>query len=162
MTSWFEDTDVDDIPDNPNELPNDTYKMQIISAKLGPTNDGKKTGIIFKYQIIEGPFSTFFPLVDWVQVPDSKVSPDNKPRMLSYIKMRLLAWGFSIEEIGQFGPKTVQECVSRRFYGTTSMKKQDGNTNIRVMKFDPIDGGSDDTLIDFPDNGSSSSDDIAY
>lgn len=150
--SWFANVDVDDVPDNPNELPNNTYKFQVTSAVLKPTNSGDKTGITFKYQIVDGSWSNFFPLVDWVRVPDGNSKPDEVNRMLSYIKMRLLAFGFTPDEIQEFGPEMVDKCIKRTFYGTTSTKKDNqGNTNIKVMKFDPIGEGSD-TIIDFPDD----------
>lgn len=149
--SWFDDVEIDDIPDNPNELPDNTYKFRVISAKVGPTKDGSKTGITFKYQIVEGDWATFFPLTDWVQVPEDSHSGDAAKRMLSFIKMRLLGFGLTSDEIRKFGPNTVQDlCVNRHFYGTTRIKKDGDNTQIRVHKFDPI-GDGEDTLIDFPD-----------
>ena len=148
---WFSTVNVDDIPDDPNALPNNTYKFQVISAKLAPTKDSTKTGITFKYQILEGAWSNFFPLVDWVQVPDERTKPDEIERMLSYLKMRLLAFGFSSDEIQEFEPGHELKCINRNFYGTTFSKKQDnGNPQIRVQKFDPIDDSSDEGSM-FPD-----------
>lgn len=151
---WFSTVNVDDIPDNPNELPNNTYKFQVTSVELKPTKDKSKTGITFKYQIIEGAWSNFFPLVDWVRVPDANTKPDEIERMLSYLKMRLLAFGFSLDEIQEFDKGDEIKCLRREFWGTTYAKKgDDNNTQIRVQKFDPIGDGSD-TEIDFPDNDS--------
>jgi hypothetical protein len=144
---FFDSVNVDDIPDNPNELPNNTYKFQVISAELKPTKNNDKTGITFKYQIVEGAWSNFFPLVDWCRVPDNNVKPDEVQRMLSYLKMRLIAFGFSPEEIQAFDPDDVSKCVGREFYGTTSAKKDGENTQIRVQRFDPIGDG----MVDFPD-----------
>lgn len=151
--SWFDDVDIDDIPDNPNVLPNNTYKFRVISAKLGPTRDESKVGITFKYQIVEGAFSTFFPLIDWIQVPDGNTKREDKTRMLSYLKMRLLAWGFTTDEIKAFKPGYELKTVNRVFFGTTFVQKgKNGNTdNIKVQKFDPIDGGSGSDLVDFPE-----------
>lgn len=150
--SWFDGTDVDDIPDNPNELPNNTYKFQVISAVHRPTKDNSKTGITFKYQIIEGTWSTFFPLVDWVRTPDGTMSKDEKDRVLSYLKMRLMAFGFEMDEIQRFGPKTLEKCLKREFFGTTSAKKNDeGQNNIKVVKFERI-GDGPNTAVDFGDN----------
>jgi hypothetical protein len=148
--SWFTGAgvDVNDVPDNPNELPNDTYRFQVTSAVLKPTGDGSKTGITFKYQIVDGAWQTFFPLTDWVRVPDSNTKQDEIPRMLSFLKMRLLGFGFSPEAIQDFGPEMVNDCIGKTFFGTTSARKdKDGNTNIRVSKFSPIGEGSD-TMID--------------
>lgn len=147
--SWFAGSNVDDIPDNPNELPNNTYKFLVIGAVHRPTKDNSKTGITFKYQITEGSWSTFFPLVDWVRTPDASMPNDEKQRLLSYLKMRLIAFGFSMDEIQNFGPDTLEKCLNRPFYGTTMCKRtEDGNTNIKVVKFDPIGDGSD-TEVDF-------------
>jgi hypothetical protein len=69
--------------------------------------------------------------------------------MLSYIKMRLLAFGFSPEEIQNFGPNMISQCVNRSFYGTTFAKKdKENNNNIRVVKFDPIDDPSYAGMLD--------------
>lgn len=150
--SWFGDVNVDDIPDNPNELPNNTYKFRVISAQHRPTRDGSKSGITFKYQITEGSWSTFFPLVDWVRTPDSSMSKDEKERLLSYLKMRLISFGFDMGEIQQFGPSTLEKCLNREFYGTTSFKKnEDNTTNIKVVKFDPVGDGAN-TAVDFGNN----------
>lgn len=145
---FFDSVNIDDIPDNPNELPNNTYKFQVISAELKPTKDNSKTGITFKYQIVEGSWSNFFPLVDWCRVPDASVKPDEMQRMLSYLKMRLIAFGFTPEDIQAFGPGDEAKCIGRDFYGTTSIKKDGDNTQIRVQKFDPINDG----MVDFPDD----------
>lgn len=153
--SFFGGTDVDDVPDNPNELPNNTYKFRVTAAKFGKTNAGDKVGITFKYQIVEGSWSSFFPLNEWVRVPEPSLSKDERERMLSYLKMRLLAFGFVPEEIQKFGPKMVNDCVGREFYGTTSAKRdKDNRMNIRVVKFDPI--GEDDGM------GMGSDEDIDY
>lgn len=147
--SWFEGSNVDDIPDNPNELPNNTYKFRVISAQHRPTRDNSKTGITFKYQIVAGPWSTFFPLVDWVRTPEASMPKDEKQRLLSYLKMRLIGFGFDMDEIQKFGPSMLDQCLNREFYGTTSFKKNDDNTsNIKLVKFDPI-GDGIDTPVDF-------------
>lgn len=143
--SFFGDTDVDDVPDNPNELPNNTYKFRVTAAKFGKTNAGDKVGITFKYQIVEGSWSSFFPLNEWVRVPEKSMPKDEKQRILSYLKMRLLGFGFTPEEIQKFSPGMVSDCVHREFYGTTSAKKdKDNRINIKVVKFDPI--GEDDDM----------------
>lgn len=147
--SFFDDVNVDDIPDDPNALPNDTYKMKVTEAKIGPTQNGDKTGITFRYQIIEGSWKTFYSLTDWVRVPDGKENPEERPRMLSYLKTRLIGFGFDSDEIKSFGKETVEECVGRVFWGTTSSKKVNGNNNIRVGKFDPV--SEDSPEIDFGD-----------
>jgi hypothetical protein len=147
--SWFEGSDVDDIPDNPNELPNNTYKFRITAVQHRPTKDNSKTGITFKYQIVEGSWSTFFPLVDWVRTPEASMPQDEKQRLLSYLKMRLMAFGFDMGEIQSFGPSALDKCLNREFWGTTnSRKNEDGSVNIKVVTFAPISDG----VVDFPDN----------
>lgn len=136
--SFFAGHDVNAIPDNPNELPDNTYHFRVTSAKFGPTQSGDKQGITFKYQIVEGAWSNFFPLTDWVQIPDGNTPQDKVARMLSYLKMRLLAFGFSPEEIQNFGPDDVEKCVNREFYGTTSTSVNNNRKQFRVAKFDPL------------------------
>lgn len=150
MTSWFADHDVDDIPDDPNFLPNNTYKFEVVKADVGPTTQGDKTGILFRYQIREGEWSTFFPVTDWVRVPDGNTRKDEMERMLSHLKMRLVGFGFSPEEIQKFGPDDIEKCVGRMFYGTTFSKMKDGRPNIRVQKFAVVEEG--EANIDFGDN----------
>jgi hypothetical protein len=151
--SWFDGTDVDDIPDNPNELPNNTYKFRVTAAQHRPTKDNTKTGITFKYQIVDGPWSTFFPLVDWVQTPNASVPADEKQRLLSYLKMRLIAFGFDMSEIQSFGPATLEKCLNREFYGTTNSRKNtDGTVNIKVVKFDNLDAEEHDNKGGYSDS----------
>lgn len=138
---YFGDVDIDDIPDNPNELPNNTYLFQVTAAEVGPNKAKDKTQIAFKYQIIDGAWQSFFPLGDWVRVPDNKTKPEEIGRMLSYLKMRLLAWGFTIPEIQAFGKGDEKKTIGRKFYGTTSAKKDGDNTNFRIVRFDPYDNG---------------------
>lgn len=150
--SFFDDVDIDDIPDNPNELPNNTYHFRITGAKLAPTKPKPhvepKMGITFKYQIVKGSWSTFFPISDWVRVPDKSMTKEDKKKTLSWLKMRLLAWGFSLEEIQKFSPSMVDECLNREFYGTTSTKTENGRVNTRVMKFDPLNDEDHDNWAD--------------
>ena len=155
MSGWFSDVEVDDIPDDPNELPNNTYMFKVTSAVIAKTkaNPNKpekaiKTGITWKYQIIEGAWSTFFPLSDWVQCPDENTKPEEVTRMLSNIKMRLLAFGFSVDEIKDFGPEMITETVGRNFYGTTYLRKdkETQRTNININKFKPIDDDDVDLM----------------
>lgn len=148
---FFANHNVDDIPDDPNALPNNTYHFQVTSAELKPTKDGSKTGITFKYQIISGPWSNFFPLTDWVQVPDEKTPADKIERMLSYLKMRLLAFNFTPDEIQEFDKANVPDTIRREFYGTTNLKKDGNNTQIRVVRFDPV-GDGVNTDVDFPED----------
>ncbi|MFE1145224.1 hypothetical protein [Streptomyces rochei] len=154
MSGFFDDVNVDDIPDNPNQLPNNTYHFRITGATLAPTKNRNnqpnyvpKMGITFKYQIIAGSWKTFFPISDWVRVPDKTMSKEEKEKSLSYLKMRLLAWGFSPEKIQKFGTDDfpVEDCINQEFYGTTSTKEENGRVNTRVTKFAPIgdDDGSD-------------------
>lgn len=153
MSGWFSDVEIDDIPDDPNALPNNTYKFKVTSAvfaktKTDPSKPDKviKDGITFKYQIVEGAWSSFFPLVDWVQVPDKNTKADEVSRMLSALKMRLLAFGFTVEEIKDFSPDMVSDCVHKSFYGTTYLRKDaknGGQTNIKVTTFAPVDADVD-------------------
>jgi len=159
MSSFFDDVNIDDIPDNPNELPNNTYHFRITGAKLAPTKPKPgvepKMGITFKYQITKGSWSTFFPISDWVRVPDGNMTKEEKAKALSWIKMRLLAWGFTPEEIQDFGDPDkfpVENCINREFYGTTSTKEENGRKNTRVMKFDPLNDEDQDNWADGSDD----------
>jgi hypothetical protein len=153
--SFFEGIDdIDEIPDNPNELPNNTYEFEVIHAEYGPTKAGDKVGISFKYQILRGAYSSFYPLSDWVQIADSSAPVADRKRMLSWLKNRLLAWGFTPEEMRTVASKDgIKDTIGRKFYGTTRLTKQnDGNPNIRVVKFDPIDTEDSEDLLGDSDN----------
>jgi hypothetical protein len=149
--SWFAGKNVEDIPDDPNRLPNNTYKFRVTSAIHRPTQDNSKEGITFKYQIIQGAWSKFFPLTDWVQTPTGNTPGDEVERMLSALKMRLMAFGFDMDQIQEFGPDQIEKCVGREFFGTTHYSESNGRTNIRVTKFSPIDtyDGASDSEPDF-------------
>jgi hypothetical protein len=137
---FFDGVDVDDIPDNPNELPNNTYKFKVTSAKFAETKGGGKFGITFKYQICEGPWSTFFPLTDWVRVPTKSegLPKDERDRMLAYLKMRLIGFGYTVDELPKIGPKNIGDATGRVFYGTTSSRRDGDRVNYKVWKFDPV------------------------
>lgn len=161
MSGFFDDVNIDDVPDNPNELPNNTYHFRVTSAILADTknrnnipNFKPKKGITFKYQITKGSWSTFFPISDWVRVPDNTMNTEEKKKALSWLKMRLLAWGFSPEEIQKFGSADfpVEACVNREFYGTTSTKRENDRVNTKIVKFDPL---NDDDQDAWADGGSS-------
>lgn len=148
---FFDDHDVDDIPDDPNHLPDNTYAFEVVKAEINPTKDGSKTGIVFRYQILNGEWATFFPLSDWVRVPDKNTESDKVSRILSHLKMRLVGFGFTNDEIQKFSPDNLNDCIGRRFYGTTRSKTNGDRTNISVTKFAKY--GEGDVDIDFGDDG---------
>lgn len=110
--------DLDDIPDDPFALPNNTYKVRITAANYGPTQGTKdqdvpKYGITVTYQIIEGEYSTFFPFTEWLHVPgenDDPNDPDEKVRSAvrrshSSLKKHFLAYGFEQSELRNIKPE---------------------------------------------------------
>lgn len=138
---WFDGHDVDKISDDPNKLPDNTYKFKVIAAEHGPSrNDPTRMQLSFKYQIIEGPWASFYPISDWAQTPEN-VDPAIVERLLSHIKVRFRAFGYSDEEIAKLDPKKLKNCINRVFYGTTRFtERPDGSTGIRITQYSPIDG----------------------
>lgn len=139
--SWFAGRDVEKIADDPNKLPDDTYLFKVTSAEHGASqNDAARMQITFKYQIIEGPWSSFFPLTDWAKTPEN-VDPGEVDRLLSHIKMRYRAFGFSDDEIGKLDPKKAKIAVGKTFWGTTKFNtRPDGSTSLRIVQYSPLNG----------------------
>src|SRR5690349_19354591 len=68
--------DIDEIPDNPNHLPEGTYTCRITKAVLKKTNAGDKVGLTLTYQIQDGEYKTMFPFTEWLWVPTSPSGDD--------------------------------------------------------------------------------------
>ena len=133
---------LDEVPDNPFDLPNDTYLCEIIDADHKPTAAGDKEGIIVKYQIIEGDHSNFFPFTEWLWTPDMDPDDIEDPKLkrsvemaYSNLKKHFLSYGFGADELESVTPKDnkVPALIGRRVYlkcGT--VKQKDGRKNVKV------------------------------
>lgn len=102
------DIDIDEIPDNPNYIPDDVYLARVTKSVMKPTNAKDKVGITISYQIIEGDYSSAFPINEWLQVP--QIAKGEKPtvddmRMLSKIKLRVISFGFGVDELKGLKPR---------------------------------------------------------
>lgn len=144
---------LDEIPDDPFALPDNTYRCRIVSAEHNPTrNDPNKYGILVKYQIIEGDYSNFLPFGEWIHTPNSSDDPDNPQIRRSYanLKKHFIAYGFGADELAGV---TVEALKDREVYIKTRSVKENGRTNIKVSDLTPVSDGSG---IDFGDNSSGS------
>jgi hypothetical protein len=158
-----DDIDVDEIPDNPNHLPEDTYTCRIIKADLKPTKNGDKIGLTLNYQITEGPYSTAFPITEWLWCPrkprkeDGSVDKDyewtpEETRANSRLKKHFLAAGYGIDEVRKTKPS---ELIGKYIKVRTKNKTDDSGMErvnvagvLAVSSGDGLDefaGKNDDT-----------------
>jgi hypothetical protein len=155
--SFFDNVEnLDEIPDDPFALPDNTYLCRIVEATHDHTkNDKNKFGILVKYQIIEGPFSSFFPFGEWLHTPNPSDDPNDMQTMRSYanLKKHFMAYGFGADELKSV---TVEDLKDREVYVKTYTKKdKEGRNNIRIADLTPVDGAdeffpkSDDGFTNF-------------
>jgi len=139
-TIFTDDVEIDEIPDNPNHLPEDTYTCQITEASMGLTNKKDKVGLTIKYQIVEGAYSTAFPFTEWIQVPvkapgQEEWTPE-QIKMQSRIKKHYEAAGFGADEMKGIKPSMM---IGRILKVTTKNKKDGDFERINIFSVSPLD-----------------------
>lgn len=148
--------DLDEIPDDPNYLPEDVYTCRITKAVAKATANGDKVGLTITYQITEGEYSSAFPFTEWLQIPQIPRKKDGsltrpltveEKKQFSRLKNHFTAYGFGADEILSVKPDAL---IGRYAKVKTSNKKQDDGTtriSIRaVMSVDEGIEGSDDGM----------------
>jgi hypothetical protein len=150
-----DDVDLDEIPDDPNYIPEGVYLCSITGAVLKKTAKGDKVGMTIKYQIIAGEYDSAFPFTEWLWVP--RVKPGEKPtpeetRARSRMMNHFLAYGFPKDE-----HKTIQpsHLVDRQVKVQTRNKKQDdGTSRINIVNVLSV----DDDILTSAEKASGNSD----
>lgn len=150
----FDDSlEIDEIPDNPNHLPDDVYTCQVMNAELKLTANKDKVGITLKYQIVDGPYSTAFPFTEWLWVPRAKKDPEtgklipftvDEQRANSRLKKHFIAAGFGADEMKGKGAKD----FLGKFMKVRTRNKKDNNGMDRpnVVDVMPINEGSEEGM----------------
>jgi len=156
-----DDVDIDDIPDNPNHLPEDIYVCRISKAVMKPTNAGDKVGLTLTYQIIEGPYSSSFPFTEWLWIPKVEKGVEltvEEIRANSRLKNHFISAGFGADEIRGKKPRDLIGKVLK--VKTRNKMDKDKNERINISNVmaaeDGHVSGSDEGLDVF----SKSADDI--
>lgn len=160
-----DDIDVDDIPDNPNHLPEDTYICRVAKAVLKPTANKDKIGLTISYQIIEGPYRTMFPFTEWLHVPrkseiETEEDKVKAARNNAKLKQRYIAFGIPADE---FKSTTPQDLLNREVMVKTQNKKQDGQERINVRSVEAVSEeirGSDEGMDVFAKESNSNAHDF--
>lgn len=158
-----DDVDLDEIPDSANHLPADTYFCRVTKAILKKSERTGKIGLIISYQVSEGPYSTMFPITEWLWAPRGKDirSDDEKVRVDAIranakIKERYVAFGIPADEMKSAEPKDLIGAFVRVKTYNKDEKDQDGNQQerIKVQKVMPAENvpGSDEGLDVFANN----------
>lgn len=150
-----DDVDIDDIPDNPNHLPEDTYICRITKAEMRPTkNNAQKIGLTITYQIDEGEYASAWPFTEWLEVVRKKVedcNPDEK-KAYSRMKKHFKAWGYPADSFKGVKPADLvgKYCKVR----TRNKKDKDDPTieRINVTGVFLVDDSSGESLNDFTED----------
>jgi hypothetical protein len=153
--SIFDDEiDVDEIPDNPNHLPEDVYTCRISNAVLKPTAKKDKIGLTISYQISEGDYASSFPFTEWLWCPRRQRDEAGElipftveeTRANSKLKKRYTAFGIGADEFKTTGPK---DLIGLYVKVRTKNVTQDDNERIKVVQVLPVgddEPGSDEGM----------------
>ena len=141
--SFFDNVkNLDEIPDDPFGLPDNTYLCRIVDATHGPTKDGSKYGILVKYQIIEGAYSSFIPFGEWLHTPGESDDVNDPQIVRSYanLKKHFKAYGFGEDEIRTITVEDLKDC---EVYVKTYTKTENGRKNIKVADLTAVSGSNE-------------------
>jgi len=143
-----DDIEVDEIPDNPNHLPEDVYTCRISNAKLKLTANKDKVGLTIWYQITEGDYASSFPFTEWLWCPRRKKDEKGNPvpytveetRANSKLKKRYEAFGIPADEFRTTRPENL---IGLYVKVKTKNRQQDDQERINVSMIMPVDGGTE-------------------
>lgn len=139
-----DDIDVDEIPDNPNHLPEDVYTCRIANAVLKLTAKKDKVGLTISYQISEGDYSSSFPFTEWLWCPRKRKDENGEvipftveeTRANSKLKKRYESFGIGADEFKTTKPK---DLIGIYVKVRTKNRTQDDNERINVVQVLPVD-----------------------
>ena len=115
----FGDLNLEDAPDDPNAIPDNTYEAYLTDLKKGPTKDGSKVGVTFTYTISEG-------ALDGRKVTEWKsANPTDDEATKGYLKQRILGLGVPADRISQVDPS---DLIGKHVYIT--VKNRNGYANV--------------------------------
>lgn len=140
---------IDEIPDNPNFIPDNTYKCCVVGAEEKLTQNEDKNGLTIEWQIVEGDFTSAFPFKHWLQIPlddqpDEYYSSPEVMKMMSYVKKLYLGLGFTEDELATV---ETQDLITREAYVTVKNRQNKKNpeyTNLNVTGVRSIEDGDNE------------------
>jgi len=141
------DIDVDEIPDNPNHLPEGVYTCRISNTKLKLTANKDKVGLTIWYQISEGDYSGAFPFTEWLWCPRKQKDSNGDPipftveeiRANSKLKKRYEAFGIAADEFAAIKPKDLIGLYVQVQTKNRTQKSESGDQErINVYAVSPV------------------------
>lgn len=140
-----DDVDMDEIPDDPNFVPEGVYLCTVTSAVLAKTSKGDKVGLTLKYQIVKGEYEFAFPFMEWLWVPKiargAKALPE-EVRAQSRMMKHFVAYGIPKDE-----HKTVKPAdLVGKFVKVRTKNRKGENDTTRINIVDVISADNDDVL----------------
>ncbi len=99
-----------DVPEDPNTIPNDTYRCVVSSLKIAPTQKKDKIGATFRYKIQdEGPYQGR-EISEWKECallgPGGEVTPST-PQTRGYLRQRLIQLGVPADRLDVVEPEDI-------------------------------------------------------
>lgn len=144
----FDSVNREELPDNPFELPANTYRWRITSVKMARTGKGTgdKVGLTLKYVVAEGPY-TNRQAGEWLRIPfpSEDIEESQRIQALSNLNLHLKAFGLSVEQINGFNHRNCNQLLGTEFWGTTvnAADRQDpSRKNIKFTKWIPLSGNN--------------------
>lgn len=129
--SLFGELDLEDAPDDPNMIPDDSYKAFLTDVKKGPTQkDPNKFGVTFKYRISEGAYEGR-EVTEW-----KSANKTDDERTKGYLKQRLLNLGVPEDRLGTVD---ADDLIGKEVRITT--KKRGEYTNVVRVALESLDSG---------------------
>lgn len=152
----FDNVDRDSLPDNPFELPANTYRFRINGAEMKMTEpkngQSKKCGLILKYVVAEGSYANRR-AGEWLRIPypNEIIEEADKVSAMSNLNLHLKAFGLSDEQIKGFNHRNCNQLLGAEFYGTTvnvTNREDPSRKDIKLVKWIPLSGGGSDDGYD--------------
>lgn len=118
--SFFGELDLENAPDDPNSIPDGTYRAFLTDiGKKGTKNDPNKIGVTFKYKLSEGQYDGF-EVTEW-----KSANATDDDRTKSWLKQRLLGLGVPADRLSSVDPS---DLIGKEVYVT--VKARNGYTNV--------------------------------
>lgn len=131
----FGDLDVENAEDL--NLKPDTYSCIVSSAEVGPTKDGKKTGLNLQYSINSG-HKKGTAIFEWQRIPSESDEPaqtaEEKARSASYLKARMLSLGILESDINETEPK---DLIGLEVLVKMVLNKKADDGSLKIAKIEP-------------------------
>ena len=121
--SLFGDLDLENAPDDPNAIPDSTYRAFLTDiSKKGTQKDPHKIGVTFKYRISEGNYEGR-EVTEW-----KSANPGDDERTKGYLKQRLINLGVPTDRLSQVDP---DDLIGKDVYVTVKNRGEYANV-VRV------------------------------